>query len=69
MTGLGAQRYNDPQLAVDSGAGDVFTLRGRDLLRISLDEPLPHGPMHPLKPMSVRLRTVQERRLIRRGHV
>lgn len=36
VTGLGAQWYNDPQLVVDAGTGDVFTLRGRDLVRISL---------------------------------
>jgi hypothetical protein len=34
---LGAQWYNEPQLSVDSATGDVFTLRGRNLIRISLD--------------------------------
>jgi hypothetical protein len=34
--GLAGQWYNEPQLAVDEETGDVFTLRGRNLIRIEL---------------------------------
>ncbi|WP_237742682.1 hypothetical protein [Actinopolymorpha alba] len=36
MSGLAAEWYNEPQLAVDEETGDVFTIRGRDLIRIHI---------------------------------
>ncbi|GAA2755226.1 PQQ-like beta-propeller repeat protein [Actinopolymorpha rutila] len=36
VSGLAGDWYNEPQLAVDEDSGDVFTVRGRNLVRIHL---------------------------------
>lgn len=36
VSGLAAEWYNEPQFAVDEQTGDVFTVRGRDLIRVHI---------------------------------
>lgn len=36
VSGLAGDWYNEPQLAVDDDSGDVFTVRGRNLVRVHL---------------------------------
>ncbi|MET9018483.1 hypothetical protein ABZV93_00720 [Actinopolymorpha sp. NPDC004070] len=38
VSGLAGDWYNEPQLAVDEESGDIFTVRGRNLVRIHLPD-------------------------------